>query len=145
MEIIFVGLVAVYTHEKPFSIFIKITIAFSSESYSSDQKFSYMPLQKQPPKVFLGKGVLNICSKFTEEHPCRSAISIKCKALRHGCSPVNLLHIFRASFPNNTSGGLLLPLAGPQFFFHKIQTISSQISIILHKKDKIIRMKNYIE
>ena len=22
------------------------------------------------PEVFLGKGVLKICSKFTEEHPC---------------------------------------------------------------------------
>ena len=29
-------------------------------------------------------------------------------ALRHGCSPVNLLHIFRTPFPENTSGGLLL-------------------------------------
>ena len=28
--------------------------------------------------------------------------------LRHGCSPVNLLHIFRTLFPKNTSGGLLL-------------------------------------
>ena len=27
--------------------------------------------------VFLRKGVLKICSKFTEEHPCRNAISIK--------------------------------------------------------------------
>ena len=29
-------------------------------------------------------------------------------ALRHGCSPVNFLHIFRTPFPKNTSGGLLL-------------------------------------
>ena len=29
------------------------------------------------PEVFLGKGVLKICSKFTGEHPCRSLISIK--------------------------------------------------------------------
>ena len=29
------------------------------------------------PEVFLGKGVLKICSKFTGGHPCRSAISIK--------------------------------------------------------------------
>ena len=29
-------------------------------------------------------------------------------ALRHGCSPVNLLHIFRTLFPRNTSGRLLL-------------------------------------
>ena len=27
---------------------------------------------------------------------------------RHGCSPVNLLHIFRAPFPKNHSGWLLL-------------------------------------
>ena len=28
-------------------------------------------------EVFLGKGVLKICSKFTGEHPCQSATSIK--------------------------------------------------------------------
>ena len=28
--------------------------------------------------------------------------------LRHGCSPVNLQHIFRIPFPKNTSGPLLL-------------------------------------
>ena len=66
-------------------------------------------LQSSRPGVFLGKGVLKICSKFTGEHPCRSAISIKLQStLRHGCSPVNLLHIFRTSFPKNTSGRLLL-------------------------------------
>ena len=27
-------------------------------------------------------------------------------ALRHGCSPVYLLHILRTTFPNNTYGGL---------------------------------------
>ena len=31
-------------------------------------------------------------------------------ALRHGCSPVNLLHIFRTPFPMNRSGWLLLYL-----------------------------------
>ena len=29
-------------------------------------------------------------------------------ALRRGCPPVNLLYVFRTSFPKNTSGGLLL-------------------------------------
>ena len=29
------------------------------------------------PEVFLRKSVLKICSKFTGEHPCRKAISIK--------------------------------------------------------------------
>ena len=71
-------------------------------------------VRSSPSEVSLGKGVLNICSKFTGEHPCQSAISIKliCNfieiALRHGCSPVNLLHIFRTSFPKNTSEGSLL-------------------------------------
>ena len=55
-------------------------------------------------KVLLGKGVLKTCSKFTGGHPCQSVISIKLQAnfieiaLRHGCSPVNLLHIFTTSF-----------------------------------------------
>ena len=67
-------------------------------------------------KVFLGKDVLKICSKFTVNHPCRSAISINllCNfieiTLRHGCSPVNLLHILRKSFLKNTSEWLLLKL-----------------------------------
>ena len=71
-----------------------------------------------PPEVFLGKRVLKICSKFTGEHSCRSAISIKLQsnfieiALRHGCSLVNLLHIFRTPFLKTTSGGLLLGIVG---------------------------------
>ena len=50
----------------------------------------------------LRKGVLKTCSKFTQ--PCRSTISIKllCNfieiALTHGCSPINLLQIFRTPF-----------------------------------------------
>ena len=34
-------------------------------------------LRSSRPDVFLGKGVLKICSTFTVEHPCGSAISIK--------------------------------------------------------------------
>ena len=34
-------------------------------------------LQIVPLDVFLAKGVLKICSKFTGEHTCRKAISIK--------------------------------------------------------------------
>ena len=33
--------------------------------------------RRSPPKVFLENGVLKICSKLTEEHPCESLISIK--------------------------------------------------------------------
>ena len=77
------------------------------------------------PEVFLGKGVLKICSKCTGEHLCRSAISIKLQsnfiemALRHGCSPVNLLHIFRTPFPRNTSGWLLLLFQSSSNSFRK--------------------------
>ena len=56
-----------------------------------------------------------MCSKFTGEHPCRRAISIKLHfieiILLHGCSPVNLLYIFRILFPRNTSEWLLLTVA----------------------------------
>ena len=66
------------------------------------------------PDVFLRKGVLKICNKFTGEHSCQSLISIKLQnnfieiTLWHRCSPVNLLHVFRTSFLKDTSGRLLL-------------------------------------
>ena len=73
-------------------------------------------------EMFLEKGVLKICIKFTGEHPCRSAISIKLQSnfieitLRHGCSPVNLLHIFGTLFLKNTSGWLFLHIVVPTKF-----------------------------
>ena len=45
------------------------------------------------PEVFLEKGILKTCSKFTGEQPCQSVISI------------NLLHIFKTSFSKNTLVG----------------------------------------
>ena len=59
-------------------------------------------------------GVLKICRKFKREYPGQSLFSIKLLwnfieiALRHECSPVNLLHIFRTPLTKNTSGWLLL-------------------------------------
>ena len=53
---------------------------------------------------------MKICSKFTQEHPCRNVISSKLQSnfieitLQHKCFPVNLLHIFRTLFLRNTSG-----------------------------------------
>ena len=70
--------------------------------------------QKQPPRGVLTNRCSENMHKFTREHPCRSVISIKLQSniieitLPHGCSPVNLLHIFRTPFPRNTSGWLLL-------------------------------------
>ena len=66
----------------------------SSENISSN-------IRSSRPEVFLRKGVLKICSKFTGEDPSQSAILIKLlynfikTILRHGSSPVNFLHIFR--------------------------------------------------
>ena len=87
--------------------------AFFMSSFAYSQKrCDYF--KSSPSEVFLVNGVLQICSKFTGEHPYRSPISMKLPsnfieiALRNGCSPVNLLHIFRKAFPNDISGWLLL-------------------------------------
>ena len=69
---------------------------------------------EQNPEVLLVKGVMKICSRFAGEYPCRSVISTKLQSnlieitIRHGFSPVNLLHIFRTPLSENTSGWLLL-------------------------------------
>ena len=60
--------------------------------------------QKQFPGVPLHKVVLKICSKFPGEHPYNFTEI----TLRHGRSPVNLLHVFRTPFPKNAFDGLLL-------------------------------------
>ena len=36
-----------------------------------------MKIRNSPPEVLLEKGVVKICSKFSGEQPCRSAILIK--------------------------------------------------------------------
>ena len=73
-----------------------------------------VPIVRSSPAE-VKKYALKICSKFTGEHPCQSTISIKLQSnfieiiLRHGCSLVNLLHIFRTFFfCKNSYGGLLL-------------------------------------
>ena len=59
--------------------------------------------RSSPSGVFLRKGVLKICSKFTE-HTCQSVISIQLQnnfteiALRHGCSCKFAVY-FRTLFP----------------------------------------------
>ena len=81
----------------------------------TNQKISrYWWYRSSHPEVFLVKGVLQICIKFTGEYPCWSVISVKllCNfieiTLRHGCFPVNFLYISRTLFSKNTSGWLLL-------------------------------------
>ena len=84
--------------------------------------------------------ILKIYCKFTGEHPCRKAISIKWQSnfieikLRHGCSPVNLLHIFRASFLNNTSRRLFLKIIEKTPKQWQISTIESKTRFPLGDK-----------
>ena len=49
-------------------------------------------------------------------------------ALGHGCSPVNLLHIFRAPSPKNTSGRLLLEKAVKELRFYICRIEASNFS-----------------
>ena len=56
------------------------------------------------PKVCLGKSVPKACSKFAEEHQCRSVISIK---LLSNIIEIAVRHIFRTSM-KNAYGGMLL-------------------------------------
>ena len=71
-------------------------------------------IQKQPPSGVPRKRCSENIQQIYKRHPCRSAILITLQsnfieiALRHGCSPLNLLYIFRRPFPKNSSGWLLV-------------------------------------
>ena len=79
-------------------------------------------LRSSYSEVFIGKGAFKICSKFTGKPPCRSVTSINLQSnfieitLHHGCSPVNLLHIFRTLFTKNIPGRLLLNMSTNDMF-----------------------------
>ena len=95
---------------------VELAAQHRQEDDDSETKALRISFRSSHSEVFLGKGVLKICNKFTGEHPCRSVISIKMQSnfieitFRYRCSPVNLLHIFRTSLLKNTSGWLLLKL-----------------------------------
>ena len=72
-----------------------------------------MLLRSSPPRVFLEKGIREICSKSTGKHPCRSKISIKLlrnfiKIAPWHISAVNVLHILRIPVLKNIYVGLNL-------------------------------------
>ena len=67
--------------------------------------------------------------------------------LRHGCSPVNLLHIFRTPFLQNTSGWLLLLVISSECFSAQYRLLGkfslitfSPISALLTQPRKIIKV-----
>ena len=69
--------------------------------------------QKKPSIGILIRRCSENMQQICRKQRCRRVISIKllCNfieiTLRHGCSPVNLLHIFRTALRKNTYGGLL--------------------------------------
>ena len=98
-------------------IFIQQLVVFDSVqkfiSFKPYQKHQ-MKFKKQPYRGVLWKRCSKNMQQITGEHPCQSVIQINLQsnlikiALWHGCSPVNLLHIFRKPFPQNIFERLLL-------------------------------------
>ena len=93
---------------------IRLVIIISGTYTNQSQSWKIIICRSSLPEVFLRKGILKLCTEFTGEHSCRKAISIKLLynfieiALRHGRFRLNLLHIFRTTFPSNTPEGLVL-------------------------------------
>ena len=69
-----------------------------------------MKIQKQPSRGVLKKRYSQNMQNYGMPK-CDFRSNFIEIALWHGCSPVNLLHIFKAPLPNNTSGRLLLKIA----------------------------------
>ena len=65
----------------------------------------------------------------------------------HGCSPVNLLHIFRKRFPKNIYGGLLLDMLGGKGLLKISKFVTSWTSVLslvkLHLKPCYLLRKDY--
>ena len=62
-------------------------------------------------------------------------------ALRHGCSPVNLLHIFRTPFHKNISGWLLLSFIS--YCFNNNSQCNSDIPVNHHAKGLFLVLDKY--
>ena len=89
-----------------------------------------MYFRSSRPLVFLSRSVLKICSKFTGEH-------------RHGCSPVNLQHIFRAPFPKNTSVWLLLYVVNSSNSNNLLLSVSSIKVSEVYMYNHLITRENF--
>ena len=68
----------------------------------------------------------NICVEHIHKQPPRGVLNKRCSqnmqqiyTLRHGCSPVDFLHIFRTPFSQNTSGWLLPHIGQKGFHLNK--------------------------
>ena len=71
--------------------------------------FSWLHNQKVPSGGVLGKRYFENMQQIYRRIPMpKYDFNKVANRPRHGCSPVNLLHVFRTPFPKNTSEGLLL-------------------------------------
>ena len=66
----------------------------SAENLNSPENLHYCAkklnvFRSSRTEVFLGNGILEICSKFTGEHPCRNAISIELQSMTTWCATEN--------------------------------------------------------
>ena len=81
----------IFGNNQMFSTFMKfLTLLIAS----CNNSVNYIMCRSSRPEVFLGKGVLKICSKFIGEHPCRSVISIKLLCSVMYCFLIELIHFF---------------------------------------------------
>ena len=90
----------------------KVVGASCFQKFKSELEFGIS--QKQPSKYVLRKRCPENMQQIYRRTPMpkcdfnKVALNVIEIAFRNGCSPVNLLHIFRTSFPKNTFGRLLL-------------------------------------
>ena len=91
-----------------------LTNTFERSHFENFNRASHLKLTEADTQRCSWKKVFWKHAATLQENPCRSVISkrLLCNfieiTLRHGCSPVNLLSIFRTRFTKNTSGLLLL-------------------------------------
>ena len=82
---------------KSFALYTNWLVSLSGEYWSWQNQHSISVLRK--------RSSTSIKQTYRRNPLLCNFIEI---TLRHGCSPVNLLHIFRTPFSKNTSGWLLL-------------------------------------
>ena len=109
-----------------------ITIA---QCITFEFKYCSKKIQKQPPRGVLRKRCFENVQQIYRRTPCQSTFSIKllCNfieiALRHGCSPVNVLHILRTPFNKNNSGRLPLYIPRILIFLKEYYYLKKMICI----------------
>ena len=108
IEILLVGMIY-YLHQQDRGIyfylfFLLLYTVYHIKSLVLCRYYFWFLIKEAAPRGVLIKK----CSGNMQQIYRRTPM-LKCDFnFRHGCSPVNLLHIFRTLFPKSTSGGLSL-------------------------------------